>query len=104
MVAMDSMRGIAWSVYWKWALASALAVVVWNLIVGFLLGFLGLFIGFSVIDNQWLQPALQLVVWFTVSFFVLNYFLADVVGKSVGGKRLELLDEATAKGEVSHAH
>jgi hypothetical protein len=104
MSDMESIRGITWSIYWKWMLSSAMATTVWVVIFNVFVGLGELVSGLSSEDHPWFAPVAQLLVSLIVSFFVLNYFLAAAVGKSIGGKRLELFDEAAVKGETSHAH
>ena len=94
MATMADSKGISWSIYWR--------SVVIALVVSFVISFVGGSI-FIIIDPA-SRTASELftlllnwsgiVVGFIAYFLVFNYFLANAIGKTIGGKRLELVEES----------
>ncbi|MET3854692.1 MULTISPECIES: hypothetical protein [unclassified Rhizobium] len=102
MANVESLMPITWSVYWKHLLSTALVVVVWTFVSGFFIALLG---GLFQLSEQALgviRMAVQLVVVLGASFFTLNYFLFASIGRTIRGKRLELVSEMP--GERDNAH
>ncbi|ANL27824.1 hypothetical protein AMC90_CH02001 [Rhizobium phaseoli] len=90
MAVMKDVRRIAWSIYWKLVLLSAICGFVAGAAFGFVLGVAG---GIAGIPRETMTPFLQwggAISGLIASFFVFNFILARTIGKSIGGRQLEL--------------
>ncbi|WP_027684826.1 hypothetical protein [Rhizobium leguminosarum] len=90
MAVMKDVRRIAWSIYWKLVLLSAICGFVAGAAFGFVLGFAGRVAG---IQQETITPFLQwggAISGLIASFFAFNFILARTIGKSIGGRQLEL--------------
>jgi hypothetical protein len=102
MTNVESLMRITWSIYWKHILTTMLVGIVWTVISGLFLGLIENLFRLSDEASILVRAATQLVVVLAASFFTLNYFLAESIGKNVRGKRLELVSDVP--GETSDAH
>jgi hypothetical protein len=91
MVSSSSVRRIAWSIYWKMALVSLPTAFLAGGVVGFVIGFVGGLAGFEQASVLIAIQVLSSIAGFLVSFLIFTYFLAQSVGREIGGKRLELV-------------
>jgi len=90
MAAMKDVRRIAWSIYWKSILLSAICGFVAGAVFGFVFGFAGAFAG---IQLDTMAPFLQwggAISGLIAGFLAFNFILARTIGKSIGGRQLEL--------------
>jgi hypothetical protein len=98
MAAVNEVRRIAWSIYWKSVLLGVVLGAIAGFVVGFLFGMIGGLSGFERetvrLTSQWGGGLAGLAA----GFWSLNFILARTVGKTIGGRRLELVD-ATLSGE-----
>ena len=102
MANVESLMRITWSIYWKHILSTILVGVVWTIVSGLFIGLIGSLLRLSEEASILIRMATQLVAVFAASFFTLNYFLAESIGKNIRGKRLELVSDVP--GETSDAH
>ncbi|RXT21116.1 hypothetical protein B5P46_23215 [Rhizobium leguminosarum] len=90
MAVMKDVRRIAWSIYWKSILLSVICGFVAGAAFGFVFGFAG---GFAGIPRETMVPFLQwggAISGVIAGFFAFNLILARTIGKSIGGRQLEL--------------
>ena len=90
MAIMKDVRRIAWSIYWKSVLLGAIVGFVAGAAFGFVFGFVGAIVG---VPRDTLIPVIQwggTIIGLIAGFCALNFVLARTIGKSIGGRQLEL--------------
>ncbi|MBY3220165.1 MULTISPECIES: hypothetical protein [Rhizobium] len=97
MAIMKDVRRIAWSIYWKSTLFGVVVGFVAGAAFGFVFGFIG---GVAGVPWDTLSPFLQwggAVAGLIAGFWVFNFILARTIGKSIGGRQLELADATSLR-------
>ncbi|WOS64133.1 hypothetical protein [Sinorhizobium fredii] len=90
MATMAETRRIAWSIYWKSTLLCLLTGAVAGAVFGFIVGFVGALVG---VRSEILAPVYTwggAIAGMIAGFVAFNFVVAWTIGKSIGGRQLEL--------------
>ena len=93
---MRDVRRIAWHLFWRTTLASIVLGFVCGAVAGFLVGVVLGGFGVSIERIQLVATWAGMLAGLAVSFLALNFFLSRAIGKSIDGKRLELVSDGGA--------
>ena len=99
MAKMSDVRHIVWSLYWRSALIGIPGGIIVGGVLGGVAGVVCAATGQSIEDARNWAAISSGVGGAIMSFFVLNYVFARTIGKTIGGKKLVLLDAVTG-GEI----
>ena len=89
MATMREVRGLAWSIFWKYLLVSVVGSLFAGGVFGFSVGFVGAMAHIG--DQPSRAVAAQIAggaVGLIVSFLALNFFLASAIGRRYGERTL----------------
>ena len=98
MAGMKDVRRIAWAIFWRASLAALVVGTLGGGVWGVAAGVVGTVAG---VPKETLQP---IVKWggggigVAASILSFNYFVAWAIGRTIGQKRLELVDASTTTG------
>ena len=89
---MKDLRPITWWIFWRYILIGGIVGVLAGGIVGAIFGFTVAILGGSIEAIQKITPFLGGIVGLFVAFYTLNYLFAKLIGKTIKGKRIMLVD------------
>ncbi|WP_152534655.1 hypothetical protein [Martelella sp. AD-3] len=89
-MSMKEIRGLSWWLFWRFTLSSLVGGYAASWVGGFVVGFAMALFGFNQDQIVTVTTALGWVIGLLFSFVCLNFFLARAVGRSFGGKTLNL--------------
>jgi hypothetical protein len=92
MSTMKDLRPITWWIFWRYILIGGIVGVLTGGIVGAMFGFTVAIFGGSIETIQKISPFLGAFAGLFVAFYTLNFLLAKLIGKTIRGKRLMLVD------------